>query len=1007
MRQLLCSRIASLFLAALSMGVLVNESAAATFARGDVFVGLNDGTIHWIKPNNTPVATLSSGSTVCCPTGMAFDKTGNLCVATYAQGKVIRFDNTGAALTDLVTGGIANDESIILDCDGYAYVGHKTATPTQHYNVLKYDPSGTQVATYLTQAQMDWMALAPDQKTLYFTSEDPHVHRYDLSTSSALPDFVNNVFWDGYCICLRTDGTVLVSDEFKCFLFASNGAVLKTYAPGSTNESAIYFAMALDPDGRSFWVGSHDNTRSGLPDVLYRVDIATGDMISGYEFPTFIEGVGVYSGGGISCSPMCMQVTPEDCSADCLGAVNVDQKDWLHDAFPFNADSSLPGTALFDTTSALIATGRNTAQLSGDPQRPDIPGDSLVACACGEGMRLDMVFRIVPGPGNYVVHGNKISGLRRVPTAATQVVSGDVSFWGQYLANNGAFGTPGGHSGGQWDPNVWNSARMDSAEINLFPVRAMGNLPQLEACRWSGTYHESDPKYATLGIVKNRCFLIDTTGAVAANPSNITCNSVPAWVTTLPPSRTGYDGSSQTREYTKIIPDGLLTPGSHVEYFLRLSPVSAPGCFKLTPDTNRVTPQYGERTGGASCGSDTALATTDGHRWQEFSVLPDKWKDPQYGGDGYACMLYVDLDDGFGDERAWVVAADMMGATKPSKYGAHNGWHVSKPDDDPNDHANFVARHGGQAGTTWDMFGVRGVDDPVNGFAGSLGSRLATLPTGLAAGKQARIGPTEQMLWTYYRILYMTTGRFDQKILGPMVDRSQDDVQMLTAFRARSIGGLPRGCFVEGANFAESEDVPHPTLLGTLFGASLLNASYPALTSNVAPCVGVATTPLTSPIGNKFGVFNSLIQPNDVLKLSTLVSTATVANTFAAPGGTFVTSSTAVLPFSTTYWTGLLDSWQIQDLDGPLCPGTGVGRTVYLQGIFQNVFDALCPVYGMPSLGISPTAAAQLEPVRVLSNPSQRGHARLAIQVSRPGDPGHCGPPDQDAGERVLRRRLA
>jgi hypothetical protein len=33
----------------------------------------------------------------------------------------------------------------------------------------------------------------------------------------------------------------------------------------------------------------------------------------------------------------------------------------------------------------------------------------------------------------------------------------------------------------------------------------------------------------------------------------------------------GLDGSATTKEFSKIIPDGLLTPGSHVQYFYRKS----------------------------------------------------------------------------------------------------------------------------------------------------------------------------------------------------------------------------------------------------------------------------------------------------------------------------------------------------------------------------------------------------------------------------------------------------
>ena len=42
------------------------------------------------------------------------------------------------------------------------------------------------------------------------------------------------------------------------------------------------------------------------------------------------------------------------------------------------------------------------------------------------------------------------------------------------------------------------------------------------------------------------------------------------------PAAAGYDGQQQTREYTKIFPDGLLTPGSHVEYFFRMSKIGSP-----------------------------------------------------------------------------------------------------------------------------------------------------------------------------------------------------------------------------------------------------------------------------------------------------------------------------------------------------------------------------------------------------------------------------------------------
>src|SRR5262249_2620543 len=148
---------------------------------------------------------------------------------------------------------------------------------------------------------------------------------------------------------------------------------------------------------------------------------------------------------------------------------------------------------------------------------------------------------------------------------------------------------------------------------------------------------------------------------------NVSCNGVlPAWLSgpgSVPTSRTGWDGNASTFEFTKIIPDGQLTPGSHVQYFYRKSHASNPLGTGLTnpsamcPDTNFITPQNDE-------------GSSDQHRWQQFGVLPDRWK--SFGGAGAACMLYIDLNDRRGNEGRFVSVMDSLGATVAAKRGSHN-----------------------------------------------------------------------------------------------------------------------------------------------------------------------------------------------------------------------------------------------------------------------------------------------------------------------------------------------
>src|SRR5207245_250717 len=131
-------------------------------------------------------------------------------------------------------------------------------------------------------------------------------------------------------------------------------------------------------------------------------------------------------------------------------------------------------------------------------------------------------------------------------------------------------------AGTRWNKDWWNSCRMDSAEGNLWPIVSRGiTVPATPV--WMGTIHEADPKFATLGINHLVCFLSNPAG----NPdvTNTDCGTAGA----SPPS-SGYNATTNTnwgssfidavairKEGTKIIPDGYLSPGAHVEYFLRRS----------------------------------------------------------------------------------------------------------------------------------------------------------------------------------------------------------------------------------------------------------------------------------------------------------------------------------------------------------------------------------------------------------------------------------------------------
>ena len=646
--------------------------------------------------------------------------------------------------------------------------------------------------------------------------------------------------------------------------------------------------------------------------------------------------------------------------------ITVEIWDWYTDAFPANETLGLPGTAAFDTCGALIQNARNNSPLTGNLLRFDIPGDSVfVQGANGDGtpLRMDCVFRILPGPGNYTVIGNKTTPLRRVPSSATAVVKGDGSFWGQYQVNNGDFGSPGGHplSGTRWGADVWNSVRIDSVEVNIFPVEGkVINLPGFATDNWMSTIHESDPHFGVLGILKNKCFLVDTSGPAPVNATNIECDGYPpVWLSTAPYQiRAGYDNTvgAVTREYTKIFPSGLLTAGSHVEYFFRQSHLSTPGTFVMAPDTNRITPQ-----------TMSGAWDTDGWRYQGFSILPDRWKDAGYGGLGSACMLVVDNDDrggGGSGERSWVGLADSIGATVAAKYGAHNGWHATAAyvaSDGSHDYtwendcgtnpAIAVWKHG-QAGTTWDLYNVKASESSTTGTC-QIGSRLASRANmGLMTGKQSMQGPTGDMLRAYYSMLFIMSAGLNNTFFGAVTDRGQDDIALVHNFLTFGASELtPRGIWVMGNGFAEANtgiDAAHSNFLTTDLAASLRNKSHYALSGATTAFVDLIPTSVVNSAGAVFSVQNSCLFTNDVLNVIPAVSGATPGSYYQNTGyvsGVYA-PSTSGHPF-----VSLLDGW---DMTTMFSNGGGntVGRLVYCMDVLVNTFGSVCGFTAAPTIDV-------------------------------------------------------
>lgn len=259
---------------ALALGVCplyASNAFAVAFEEGDVFGAVAGGRVaHYDSAGNfiEILDTTRGGFT----TGMAFDEAGNLYVTNFSDNSVSRFDSDGNLINAqfVTTDAGSAVESIVFDAAGNFYVGQADGTR----DILKFDAAGNLLQRFDVATEVrgsDWIDLAADQQTLFYTSEGDLVKRYDVSTDTQLADFSDlSAGTNAFALRLLDDGGLLVSDSIDIKRLDSAGNITQTYdAAGNDN----WFSLNLDPDGTSFWAGDF-----GTND-LFKFDIVSGAQL--------------------------------------------------------------------------------------------------------------------------------------------------------------------------------------------------------------------------------------------------------------------------------------------------------------------------------------------------------------------------------------------------------------------------------------------------------------------------------------------------------------------------------------------------------------------------------------------------------------------------------------------------------------------------------------------------------------------------------------------------------
>ncbi len=259
----------------LSAGLIAASAGAQTFQKGDVFVSygslFSTAKIEWYRPNGnvvTLIKTLDAGilGEGC---GMAFDQKNNLYLTIFDTSYVVVFNPNGQKIGTFGSGYDAHPESVVFDAAGNVYVGLADGTA----NIVKVNPVGVQtgnsdvVTGWRGPAAMD---LAADQTTMYYTTQDSHIRRFDIKSQQQIEDFVTTLPGTlAFAFRLLPSGGMLVADTENILRLDGFGNIIKTYDTSFENR---WFALNLDPNGKSFWSAGTE-TR-----YIRKFDIATGAL---------------------------------------------------------------------------------------------------------------------------------------------------------------------------------------------------------------------------------------------------------------------------------------------------------------------------------------------------------------------------------------------------------------------------------------------------------------------------------------------------------------------------------------------------------------------------------------------------------------------------------------------------------------------------------------------------------------------------------------------------------
>ncbi|HYL60023.1 MAG TPA: hypothetical protein VEU51_14225 [Candidatus Acidoferrales bacterium] len=294
-------------------------SAAGVIPNGALMVSIGNGFVQEWDTTTTPPTFVALLNTMvdAVTAGSMFDIPGNFYVTDFNGSDVTKFDPTGALLGDFGSGYAELPESITPNAAGDFFVGQAGVSSTK---ILEFGSLGAPIMSFAALVEdrgTDWIDLAKDQCTLFYTSEDLHVLRFDVCANIQLPLFAGPLPGpNAYTVKIRQNGEVMVGDTTEVIRLDAAGNPVQHYLASSiepSNKTPLLFGLTLPPDGTTFWTADLNSFD------VFHVDIATGAVLTHFNTVTDCTSCGDTSAvAGLTIKG---EITPANPPPDCSHAV--------------------------------------------------------------------------------------------------------------------------------------------------------------------------------------------------------------------------------------------------------------------------------------------------------------------------------------------------------------------------------------------------------------------------------------------------------------------------------------------------------------------------------------------------------------------------------------------------------------------------------------------------------------------------------------------------------------